>query len=81
LLRRVADRLGKSGGLLIAEKLLDEDKTGPIPANMQCLNMLACTEGRERSLKEYTALLKTAGFSHVEGKQTGTPLDAVLAVK
>jgi acetylserotonin N-methyltransferase len=37
------------GALLVAEKLLDEDKSGPTPAHMQSLNMLVCTEGRERT--------------------------------
>jgi acetylserotonin N-methyltransferase len=48
---------------------------------MQSVNMLICTEGRERSLPEYEALLRGAGFSQVEGRRTGTPLDAVLALK
>ena len=48
---------------------------------MQSLNMLVCTEGRERTVSEYAALLREAGFSEVEGRKTGAPLDAVLAVK
>ena len=46
---------------------------------MQSLNMLICTEGRERSLPEYRALLEAAGFRRVQGARTGTPLDAILA--
>ena len=68
-------------GVLIAEKLLNEDKTGPVSANMQSLNMLVCTEGRERTLAEYRELLTAAGFSDVRGRVTGAPLDAVLATK
>jgi acetylserotonin O-methyltransferase len=48
---------------------------------LQSLNMLVCAEGRERSLSEYRALLKAAGFREVQGRLTGAPLDAVLAVK
>jgi len=48
---------------------------------MQSLNMLVCTEGKERTLAEYQALLEAAGFTDVEGRSTGAPLDAVLAVK
>jgi acetylserotonin N-methyltransferase len=48
---------------------------------MQSLNMLICTEGKERSLAEYRELLTRAGFQTVEGKRTGTPIDAVLARK
>jgi acetylserotonin N-methyltransferase len=67
--------------LLVAEKLLDDDRTGPPWAVLQSLNMLVCTEGKERTLDEYAALLKGVGFSRVEGRRTDTPLDAVLAVK
>jgi len=69
------------GAVLIAEKLLDHDKRGPRWAQMQNLNMLTCTEGKERTLTEYKALLKQAGFSQVTAAKTSSPLDAVLAVK
>jgi len=81
LLRRVSDRLPEGGALLIAEKLLAEDGVGPIPANMQSLNMLVVTEGKERSLGQYEGLLRAAGFSRVEGRKTGVALDAILARK
>lgn len=81
ILRKVYERLPTGGALLIAERLLEEDRCGPIAGQMQSLNMLVCTEGRERTLSEYEALLKAAGFSEVHGHRTGTPLDAVLAVK
>ena len=55
------------------------DKTGPVFAQMQSLNMLICTEGKERSLPEYRDLLTKAGFTRIEGRRTGLPLDAILA--
>jgi acetylserotonin N-methyltransferase len=81
LLRRICDALPSGGALLIAEKLLDDDRAGPPWAVFQSLNMLICTEGKERTLAEYEALLREAGFNRVEGRRTATPLDAVLAVK
>jgi len=81
LLEKIHQALPAGGGLLIAEKLLDEDKSGPVSALMQSLNMLVCTEGKERTLEEYELLLKTSGFTAVEGNKTGTPLDAVFAIK
>jgi acetylserotonin N-methyltransferase len=48
---------------------------------MQSLNMLVCTEGRERTLSEYSALLGQGGFGDVEAVRTGAPLDAMLARK
>ncbi|MBI2681247.1 MAG: homocysteine methyltransferase [Candidatus Solibacter usitatus] len=81
LLAKIHARLPAGGALLVAEKLLQDDKTGPMWGAMQSLNMLVCTEGRERNLREYDALLRAAGFGTVEGRLTGAPLDAVLAVK
>ncbi|HWC95087.1 MAG TPA: class I SAM-dependent methyltransferase [Candidatus Sulfopaludibacter sp.] len=81
LLHRVYDSLPAGGALLVAEKLLAEDGVGPVPANMQSLNMLVVTEGKERSLGQYTRLLRAAGFAQVEGRRTGVALDAVLARK
>jgi acetylserotonin N-methyltransferase len=81
LLDTIAACLPAGGALLIAEKLLEEDRSGPRWAHMQSLNMLTCTEGKERTLTEYEALLQRAGFAEVYGCRTPAPLDAVLAVK
>jgi acetylserotonin N-methyltransferase len=81
LLRRIFARLPEGGAVLVAEKLLHEDGVGPVPANMQSLNMLAIAEGRERTVPEFQALLESAGFTDVEGRRTGAPLDAVLGRK
>jgi len=78
LLGKIYDALPPEGALLVAEKLLD---THNVPAHMQSLNMLVCTEGRERTPAEFASLLREAGFSTVESRRTGTVLDATLAVK
>ncbi|MDP8982319.1 MAG: acetylserotonin O-methyltransferase [Acidobacteriota bacterium] len=76
LLSRIYHALPAGGGLLIAEKLLEN-----VPAHMQSLNMLVVTEGRERTEQEYDSLLRAAGFSSVDFRRTGSPLDAILAIK
>jgi len=81
LLARIYKRLPAGGGILLAEKLLKDDKTGPTSAQLQSLNMLVCTEGKERTLGEYRQLLEGVGFCNVQGQFTGSPLDAVLAIK
>jgi acetylserotonin N-methyltransferase len=81
LLGRLFERLPSGGALLIAEKLLNEEKNGPHWAQMQNLGMLLYTEGKERTLAEYKALLERVGFSSVRGIVTPSPLDVVLAVK
>jgi acetylserotonin O-methyltransferase len=81
LLRTIYERLPSGGGILLSEKLLNEDKTGPTPAQLQSLNMLVCTEGKERTLTEFRALLESSGFTEVRGYITGTPLDGIFALK
>jgi len=78
LLAKIYAALPAGGALLVAEKLLAPDY---VSGHMQSLNMLVVTEGRERTAEEYAQLLRAAGFSHVESKNTGTPLDATLAIK
>jgi acetylserotonin N-methyltransferase len=81
LLSKIAGTLPANGALLVAEKLLAEDGVGPVAVNLQSLNMLVVAEGRERSLTDYARLLRKAGFRDVEGRRTGSPLDAILARK
>jgi acetylserotonin O-methyltransferase len=78
LLAKIYAALPEGGGLLIAEKLLDPHY---VAAHMQSLNMLIVTEGRERSADEYGDLLRAAGFSLIDSKRTGAPVDAILAIK
>ena len=81
LLKKIFQRLPSGGAILISEKLLDENKSGPVAALLQSLNMLVCTEGKERTLSEYRQLLEEAGFEKVESRVTGAYLDAVIATK
>lgn len=81
LLKKIHAALPPGGAILLAETLLDDDHTGPVDSLMQSLNMLVCTEGRERSVAEYRELLEKAGFTDIEGRRTGAPLDAVLAIR
>ncbi len=67
--------------MLIAEKLLNDEKSGPRWALMQNLGMLLYTEGKERTLSEYKSLLNQVGFVDVQGATTPSPLDAILALK
>lgn len=81
LLQKIYDALPSGGALLVGEKVLWENRSGPRWAQMQSLNMLVCTEGKERSGTEYAQLLRDAGFSQIAVSRTQVPLDAVLAVK
>jgi acetylserotonin N-methyltransferase len=81
LLTKIYERLPPGGAVLIMEKLVEEDRRGPVWALMQSLNMLTLMEGKERTLSEYENLLRDVGFAEVFGCRNRTPLDAVLALK
>lgn len=81
LLGKIFAALPSGGAVLIAEKLLEDSKTAPEWAVLQSLNMLVCTEGQERTLGEYAALLERVGFTNVTGIRTTAPTDVVMAWK
>lgn len=81
LLTRIFDALPPGGALLIVEKVLEDDKSGPGWAQMQNLNMLTCTEGKERTFAEYDELLRSVGFGPNRFYRTDSPADGVLAIK
>lgn len=81
LLEKISRALAPGGGLLVVEALLNDDRSGPVYALMQDLNMLVCTDGRERTFAEYRALLEANGFANVESHRTGSLVDAILATK
>jgi acetylserotonin O-methyltransferase len=81
LLQKIYAALPSGGGLLVAEALLDDNRREPLYAYMQDINMLVCTEGRERTSSEYRDLLEGAGFVDVTSCRTGSVLDAVLCLK
>lgn len=62
----------------IAETVLDGQK--PYPA-LQSLNMLAQTEGMERTKRQYADMLSTNGFGIMHVVNTMNFLDALIAVK
>jgi acetylserotonin O-methyltransferase len=81
LLDRIYQALPSGGGLLVAERLLDEDRRGPVHVHMSSLNMLVASMGRERSFSEYRPYVLGAGFRTVEMRKIGAPVDAILALK
>lgn len=81
LLAKIHASLPSHGALLIGETLVDDRRTGPVRSLMGDLNMLVCTDGRERTRAEYETLLHSAGFSSIAFRETGSVLDAILALK
>ncbi|XP_045712092.1 acetylserotonin O-methyltransferase isoform X2 [Phyllostomus hastatus] len=81
LLARVHRVCKPGGGVLVVESLLDADGRGPLTTQLYSLNMLAQTEGRERTPAQYRALLAAAGFQGVQCRATWGLYGAILARK
>jgi 3-hydroxy-5-methyl-1-naphthoate 3-O-methyltransferase len=62
LLRKSFEALDRGGAVLICELLVDDDKTGPVPAALMSLNMLVETAGRNYTAAEYSDWLTQVGF-------------------
>ncbi|XP_039356553.1 acetylserotonin O-methyltransferase-like isoform X2 [Mauremys reevesii] len=81
LLAKIHKACKPGGGVLLVETLLNEDKTGPLEAQLYSMNMLVQAEGKERTPTEYSKLLAAAGFREIQVKKTGKLYDAILGRK
>ncbi|XP_069748116.1 acetylserotonin O-methyltransferase-like [Narcine bancroftii] len=81
LLTKVNKVCKPGGGVLLIEALLNEDRKGPITAQLYSLNMLVQTEGKEHTASEYAKLLETVGFKDLQVRRTGKIYNAILARK
>ncbi|XP_032621370.1 acetylserotonin O-methyltransferase-like [Chelonoidis abingdonii] len=81
LLTKIYKACKPGGGVLLVETLLNEDKTGPLEAQLFSLIMLVQAEGKERMPTEYSKLLAAAGFREIQVKKTGKLYDAILGRK
>ena len=68
------------GGVLIIEPLLDEDRSGPLEAQVYSAALLLHFDGKGRAFSEHNMLLSASGFKEVESKK-GKFLDAILGRK
>ncbi|XP_034550075.1 probable bifunctional dTTP/UTP pyrophosphatase/methyltransferase protein isoform X1 [Notolabrus celidotus] len=78
LLKRISDACRPGCAVLIAETMLDGGR--PLSA-LQSLNMLAQTEGKERTKRQYVDLMSKHGFGDTRVVHTGNFLDAFLSIK
>ncbi|XP_062457467.1 probable bifunctional dTTP/UTP pyrophosphatase/methyltransferase protein isoform X2 [Rhea pennata] len=78
LISKISAVCKPGSALLVAEIVLDEQKTHPPRAVLQSLSM---TEGKQRSGSEYKQLLEKYGFVNVQIKITGNLLDTILCFR
>ena len=83
ILRKCYEALPDGGVVLISELLVDDDKTGPLPAAMVSLNMLVETAGRNYTAAEHGTWLRETGFTdiHVVPFEAATANAVVVATR
>ncbi|MGH7431249.1 MAG: methyltransferase, partial [Candidatus Methylomirabilales bacterium] len=62
ILKKCFDALPSGGAMIVSELMMNDEKTGPVPAALMSLNMLIETEGRNYTWAEYTRWLEEVGF-------------------
>lgn len=66
VLRVAYENLAKGGSILVCEACVTEDGTGPFFTSMLDTMLTVTSKGKQRTVKEITALLESAGFINVE---------------
>jgi O-methyltransferase domain len=66
ILRTCHAALPSGGAVIVNELLVNDGKTGPVPAALMSLNMLVETEGRNYAPAEYGAWLHELGFQDIQ---------------
>jgi hypothetical protein len=82
LLKKVYNSLAENGVIIISEWLLNDEKTGPIPAALMGLNMIIETiGGRDYSFTEISKMLSDVRFANIERRTLAGPAEIVIGYK
>ncbi|KAK6171978.1 hypothetical protein SNE40_018391 [Patella caerulea] len=68
ILGKAFSRLPCGGAIILAEKFLNDEETGPETSVLLNLSMCLMCKGRERTQTEYRQLLFSHGFRNIEAK-------------
>ena len=81
ILKQCFEALEPGGSIVILEKVLNDERTGPLFPALMNLDMLVATAGRERTVAEYASLLVAVGFVEPGIKILTDTRDVVYASK
>ena len=81
LAKRAFECLPPGGRIISHEILLSETRDGPVPAASDSMHMMFFTEGKQRSLGEFSSILGRAGFENVQATPTHGYYSVVTADK
>lgn len=81
ILRNCFKALEPNGAILVCEKLLDEERTGPLQATLLDLQTLVSTGGQERPSSVYSDMLERIGFVNISVQVLRGNRDLIIAQK
>lgn len=73
ILRKCFNALPTGGALIVSELMMDDDKTGPVPAALMSLNMLIETEGLNYTWADYTGWMEEIGCTEIKRIEVESP--------
>jgi hypothetical protein len=80
LLEKVHQALPKNGKIVVLERLLEKDRSGPFMGLMQDLAMMLETGGMHRPEDHYKRLLQQAGFNKIEVHRSSVDKHAIVGI-
>uniref|UniRef100_A0A8D0EA70 Acetylserotonin O-methyltransferase n=1 Tax=Salvator merianae TaxID=96440 RepID=A0A8D0EA70_SALMN len=69
LLTKLYKTCRPGGGIIVVERILNEDRSGPLTVLLRAMVMLLLFGGKERTSSEYNELLHAAGFKDIQLKK------------
>ena len=81
LLKKAFESLPPHGLIIIHEKLMNDQKTGPLANILVNIDMVVWTEGQQYSYSELSQMLLEQGFENINLVETVGYWSAVLAIK
>ena len=81
ILRNCYSALRPGGAVLVCEKLLEEDRTGPLLTTLMDLHVMVSTGGQEHTEAEYRGWMEAAGFQDIDVRALKGNRDLVIGRK
>ncbi|MEH1098292.1 methyltransferase [Micromonospora sp. CPCC 205561] len=81
ILRNAYRACAVGGRVLVMERLFDDDRNGPLATSVMNLLMQLETRGRHRTVAEYVALLRAAGFDDCTVRRSGGDKHLIIGHK
>lgn len=81
LLGRIWKKLPFGGRVIILDRILDENRSGPFPGVMQDIAMMLETGGMHRTEKHFHELLQKSGYKNIRITRSSAEKHAIVGIK